>query len=139
MKTSSFFQRNKVFIIGLLVAALSSAYELISTNGHPSVWIIGWSVAISVLTYVAKNLRGQSASILSTIGMGAASFFQLHGQPDGLTMQQIMTALVLPMTIQILGLFNTSPPKPLEYEKSPTIVAAKEEAKVLVDKEKTPE
>lgn len=136
MKPLSFFQRNKVFIIGLLVATLSSVYELVSTDGHPSVWIIGWSMAIAALTYAAKNLRGQSASILSTIGMGAASFFQLHGQPDGLTMQQIMTALVLPMTIQILGLFNSSPPKPLEYEKSPTIVAAKQEAKELTDKEK---
>lgn len=136
MKTPSFFQQNKVFIIGLLVAVLTTVSELVSTGGHPSVWILAWSVSITGLTYAARNIRGQAASILGTISMGITSFFQLHGQPDGLNMQQVVTALVLPMTIQVLALFNTTPAKTTEYEKSPTIEAAKVEAKIIESEKK---
>lgn len=132
---NNFFQKNKVFIIGLFIALLSSIYELSSTS-NPSPWILGWSAVIAVLTYFANNVRGQAASIFSTILSSSILFFQAHGQPDGLSMKEVMTTAVLPLSIQILGLFYTSPTKPREYEQSPTVVQAKQEASDIVQEKK---
>jgi hypothetical protein len=130
----SFLDKYKVFLTGLLMAVLTSAYELFSTSGNPSLWVLGWSVGIAVLSYLANNLRGQVASILSIVLATSVAFFQNHGTGEDLNLREVATKEILPMLIAILGLFYTSPPKSRGYEHSAPIREAKREAKHLEPK-----
>lgn len=123
-----FILDNKVFITGIIVALLTSIYELFSTNGEPSGWVLAWSASIAILSYLANNVRGQWASIISVVLSTAIMFFQAHENPDGLTMKEIATTVLLPLVIKILGLFYTAPPKDRAYEHAQPIQQAKAEA-----------
>ena len=129
-----FLMKNKVFIIGLFIALLTSIYE-ISSQSDPSPWILGWSVVIALLSFLAKNLRGQTASIISLVLASAMSFFESHGTPDNLSFKEIVIRYAIPLLILILGLFNSSPPKTTGYEKTPTIEKAKEQGDLITKNE----
>lgn len=123
----AFLKQYKVFLSGLFIAVLTGLSEVLSTHGDPSLWIIGWSVSLIVLTYLANNIRGQWASIISVVLSSAILFFQAHGDPDGLTLKEVATTVILPLAIKILGLFYTTPTKSRGYEHTLAIVQAKEQ------------
>lgn len=120
-----FIIKNKVFILGLVLAVLQIVHELFLKETPPSAWVLVWSVLIGMLSYLANNLRAQAASILSILASSAASFFQANQQPTHLTATQVVTTYVIPAIILIIGLFYTSPVKTLGYEKTGVIEAAK--------------
>lgn len=131
-----FWNTNKVFIIGLLMAVSTSVYEIVSKGSDFNWWVIGWSTFVAALTYAGKNLRGQWASIATTVATTVAAFYTLHNTAEGVDIKTIITNLLLPFLIQVLGVLYTTPPKLREYEHTAPIVSAKEEAKVIKD-EKT--
>lgn len=128
-----FINKYKVFLTGLLMAVLSSVYELISTNLHPSYWILGWSVSLAALTYFANNLRGQAASIFTIVLSTAIMFFQAHTEGNDLSFKEIALTVLLPLGIKVLGLFYTTPPKLRGYEHSEIIETAKQEGKEITN------
>lgn len=106
-KVLQYIKTNSVFVVGALLALLTSIYEVSSTGGNPSWWIMGWSGSIAVLTYLGKNLTGQAASIIAVIVSTAVVFFEAHGNPAGLSIKEIGYGVLLPLAIKILGIFYT--------------------------------
>lgn len=123
----SFFAKYKVLIVGLLIAVLTAALELLTAAVEPSPWILGWSLAIAIASYLARNLRGQWASIAGIFLSTMLVFFEAHNDPGGLTLKEVGTTLVIPLAIKLLG-FAAPPPKDRAYEHSAPITKAKMEA-----------
>jgi hypothetical protein len=116
--------KNKVFLAGLIQLVLTTVAEAL-LDGPINWYVIGFSLAVAVFSFLGRNLRGQVASIFTIIGSSAATFFNLHGSVEGLTRQEIVTQLLV-LGSQIIGIFFTSPAKSIGYEHAPAIVKAKE-------------
>lgn len=124
-----FLNKNKVFIFGLIQFVLTTIVELTSDEkGIYSTYIIAYSAVVAALTYLGRNLRGQWASISGAVLSSVMVFGGLHDSQIPITFQIIATRVIMPLTIAILGIFFTSPPKSREYEHTEPIVAAKAEA-----------
>lgn len=72
MSLASFWQKNKVFILGLLTFVAVSVQQLIFASS-PDYKAIGYSAAIAVFTYFARHLTGKIASIIGAVGTSFAS------------------------------------------------------------------
>lgn len=133
-----FLNKNKVFLAGLLQFVLTSLMELFDAGGTESYspWIVGYSAGIAILTYLGRNLRGQWASISMSLLSSLMVYGGLNDTNVPITTQIIVTRIVLPLGLAILGIFFTSPAKNREYEHSEPIVQAKAEAKVVADAKK---
>lgn len=131
----AFWDKNKVFIIGAVSALLMAIYEITSKGDEASPWVLGWSGAIAVLTFFQRNLRGQWASICLTLASCSIAFFNLHNSPADLTFRQIANELILPVAIQLAGVWS-GPAKPREYEHATPIVEAKIEAQQIIEAKK---
>lgn len=136
MDIKNFWKEHKVFIVGLIAAVGTAAYEIITKGSDFSWWAIAWSAFIGGISFAGKNLRGQWASIFTTLGTTTYAFYMLHNSPEGLTSEQVIKDLIFPAFLAIIGVFNTSPPKMREYEHTPTIVEAKNEAAVIKEEKK---
>lgn len=131
----AFWEKNKVFIVGIVSAILMSIYEITSKGDKSSTWVFAWSGAIAVLTFLSRNSRGQYVTIFSTVLASTVAFFNLHNSPEALTFKQIANEMILPLGIQLLGMV-APPPKSREYEHSTPIVEAKVEAKAMQEAKK---
>lgn len=122
----NFWQTHKVFIVGLIQFILTSLTELfMNDTGGYSTYIIIYSAVIAALTYLGKNLRGQWASIISAVTSSVMVFGGLHDSNLPITFQIIATRMLLPLSLAILGIFYTSPPKSTAYEQQQSIMDAK--------------
>ena len=116
-----FWDKHKVFIVGLLSAVALALNELM-TSGEVSAKILAYAGFIAALSYLSKNLRGQWATITGIVLTALATYIEQE-RMGTVTWRQI----ILQATIALLAAI-APPPKSIEYEKSPTIVQAKEEA-----------
>lgn len=130
----NWLNKHKVWIAGMIQFILTSLVELTShETGDYSTYIIAYSAAVAALTYAGRNLRGQWASISGALLSSVMVFGGLHDSNIPLTFQVIAVRIVMPLSIAVMGIFFTSPPKSREYEHSQPIVEAKAEAKQIMD------
>jgi hypothetical protein len=133
----NWLNQNKVFLIGLLQLLITTGIEVFDGTGTHSTFLIAYSFSVAVLTYFANNLRGQWASIITTVLNSVVVVGSLHDSQTPLTREVILLQVVLPFTFNLVGLFNTSPAKSRNYEHSQPIVDAKLQAKEITEAKKT--
>lgn len=124
---NNFFQKNKVFLLGMLGSVAVVLQQFIQ---QPIIdWkVVGFACFMTILSYVANAWRGQGTSILGILGTLAGTVVSVN-QTGHFTWNQFL----LSVSIAILAAV-APPPKSKEYENSTTIVAAKQEAAVIEDK-----
>lgn len=121
-----FFDKNKVLIIGLLSAIALPVYELLK-NGETSTKVLVMSGAVALTSYLARNLRGQWATIAGAVGTMLATYIiqDQTGLPISWA-QIIMQGLVLLLAA------SAPPPKSRGYESTAIIMEAKKEGEIAV-------
>lgn len=119
-----FLNANKVLIFGLLSAMVMTAQTLLS-SGPTDYKVLALSVVIAGIGFLAKNLRGQWATILGSILPTFGVVLTKTQSNDPISWGLVSVAAVA----AVLGAV-APPPKSLSYESSPEIANAKQEAKV---------
>lgn len=120
----NFLLKNKVVIIGVLTAIALAVSELVK-GGDASIKVIVFSGIIAGASWIARNLRGQAATIIGLVGNAVAAY---------LTMMENGTVSYAQLIIQFLVSFLAvlaAPPKSAGYEKAEPIVAAKKEGEAI--------
>lgn len=67
----TFFQKNRVFIIGLISAILVAVEQY--ATGPIDYKVIGYAALMAVISYFANNLKGDIATIIGIIGTDLTS------------------------------------------------------------------
>jgi len=121
----NWFNQNKVFLMGLLSAiAIILQPFLMETEIN---WAsVGLAAGLTVLSYLAKEWRGQGLSITGIIGIAADTVYQL--QTTGtFTWERAILGII----VAILAAAAPDP-KSRGYEHTPTIVQAKKQGEAIV-------
>lgn len=118
------FQQNKVLIVGLLSSVLLAVSELVK-GGNASIKLLVFSGFIAGATFLARNLRGQWATI-SGILASALTAYLTQSESGHVSWAQIVTQ----MAIALLGIL-AAPAKSVGYERSAPIVEAKTEGEII--------
>lgn len=126
MKTliTEFWNKNKVFILGLIGSIGISLQDYIS---KPAVdyKIIAFAAFLAIISYFAKEWRGQGLSITGVIGSAAGVFITMQ-QSNTFTWQQfILQTIVLIITTAVPD------PKSRGYENTPAILEAKKQGEEI--------
>ena len=119
-----FFQANKVLIFGLL-SAIAMTVQQYTGSAKVDYKVLGLAALVAAIGFLAKNLRGQSATILASLVPSLGIILTQAQSNVPISWMQIMTSAA----IAIAGVF-APPTKSLAYEQAPAIVAAKQEAAV---------
>lgn len=120
-----FLNKYKVLIIGLLMAIALPIQELIVTH-TTSVQVLVFAAFTAALSYVARNFRGQWATISGLLGTTLATYITM--QTDGTVS---WAQLVLQFVIALLAALSP-PAKSRAYENTPEIKLAKKEGELAV-------
>lgn len=119
-----FLIKNKVVIIGVATAIALAISELVK-GGEASTKVLIFSAMIAGASWVARNLRGQWATISGLVGNSLAAY---------LTMQETgnvsYAQLLLQFIISLLAVI-AAPAKSIGYEKSEVIKEAKKEGEAI--------
>ena len=114
-----FFNKNKVLIIGLLSAIALPIYDLVS-SGETSLKVCVMAGLVALTSYLARNLRGQWATIAGAVGTMLATYITQDQSGQPISWAQIILQGV------VLLLAATAPPaKSRGYEHTEVIVEAK--------------
>jgi len=128
----SFWNKNKVFILGLM-SALAMAVTPFIQEGHQSEAVkwttVGYAALIATLSYFAKNWRGQGLSIFGVIGSAAGVIGNLLASGSSLNDQTFYVQLVLQTFVGVIAAAG-SDPKGRMYEQQPAIRDAKIQAEI---------
>lgn len=114
----NFWNKNKVFILGL-VGAVVVAIQEFTTQPEVDWKVLGFAALMAVLSYFAKEWRGQGVSITGIVGTLAATFLTVH-QTGSFTWLQFATQAILAILAA-----SGADPKSRGYEATPTIQNAK--------------
>jgi membrane protein implicated in regulation of membrane protease activity len=122
----TFWDKNKVFILGLL-GAIALAIEPFAANTSDDVkWkVVGFAVLVAVLSYFAKEWRGQGLSIIGILGNTSAVFVTVWNTGH-FTWNQFILQLILAI-LTAAG----ADPKSRGYEKAEVIKEAKKEGEQI--------
>ncbi len=122
----AFWNKNKIFILGLL-GSLALAIEPFATTTTDDVkWrVIGFAVLMAVLSYFAKEWRGQGLSIVGIIGNSAGVFVTLQSTGH-FTWNQFILQLILAIITAAMP-----DPKSRGYENTQVIKEAKQEGEAI--------
>ena len=119
-----FWNKNKVFLLGLL-SAVAIALEPIISGKEISWPAIGTAVALGVLSYIAKEWRGQGMSILGIMSTAATALYTLINEGN-FSWERALLSVVVAIS------FAAAPdPKSRGYEQSSTIKDAKKEGEAI--------
>lgn len=121
---TNWFQTNKVLIFGL-VAAVAMAVQQFATPPVDKL-VLALAVVIAAIGFLAKSLRGQWATILTSLIPSLGVVFTEAQSHVHISLQMFFTSVV----IAVSGVF-LPPAKSEAYEQSPTITAAKQQAKQI--------
>lgn len=120
----SLLMKNKVLIAGLLSAVLLAISEVVKGN-DASIKMLVFSGFIAAASFLARNLRGQAASIAGLVGNAVAAY--VAQQANG----HVEWSQIISQTLLTLIAIWVGPAKSLGYEKSDTIMEAKKEGEVI--------
>ena len=124
MKKLSWFHENKVLLIGLLTSVALPLYDLVK-NGETSMKVLIVAFLGAATSYLARNLRGQVATLMGIAGTMLATYVT-NSPEHPVSWAQIVLQAV------ILYLASVAPPaKSVGYERAPEIVEAKREGEVI--------
>lgn len=121
-----FFDKYKVLIIGLLSAIALPIYDLIQ-KGETSTKVIVMAAAVALTSYLARNLRGQWASIAGIVGTVLATYITQESTGNPISWAQ----LIMQFVVLFLAALS-APAKSIGYEKAPAIIQAKQEGEQAV-------
>ena len=120
----SFWDKNKVLILTLLGAIAVTVQEF-TTQPVVDYKVVGFAVLMTVLSYFAKEWRGQGVSITGIIGVLAGTFITIQ-QTGTFSWLQFITQAA----IAVLAAAGADP-KSRGYEASSPIVKAKIEGEAI--------
>ena len=120
----NFLMKNKVLIVGLLSAVLLAISEIVKGN-DASIKMLVFSGVVAALSFLARNLRGQAASIAGLLGNAVAAYLT-QSETGHVAWSQI----VIQTLLTLVGIW-ASPAKSLGYEKSEAITEAKKEGEII--------
>lgn len=130
----NFWNKNKVFILGLL-SALAVAITPFVQDANQSEEVkwstVGFAALMAILAYLAKSWRGQGLSILGIVGNIAAVATTLLTQGTQVNSKNFYLQLILQTFLAILAAAAPDP-KNRGYEQQPAI----KDAKLQADAEK---
>jgi hypothetical protein len=115
---STFWNDNKVLIIGLLSAVALALNEIFKTGGASTKALV-FAAFVAALSFLANNLRGQWASIAGILGTTLATYITMD-QTGSVSWQQ----LILQAVVALLAVVSP-PAKSRGYEHTQTIENAK--------------
>lgn len=124
-KVKVFLSDNKVIIFGLLSAAAMTVQQLTSQFAT-DYKVLAFAAFVASISFLAKNLRGQWASILGSLLPTLAVMLDNIETHTPLSWPGLIGGVGLALS----GLF-APPAKSLSYEKTPEIVAAKKDAATI--------
>lgn len=108
----TFWQKNKVFIIGLM-SAIALAITPFAQEGNPGDTVkwttVGFAAAIAVLSYFGKNWKGQGLTIFGIIGNAAAVAGNLLTQGSHVNVNTFIMQLVIQTFIAIALAASSNP------------------------------
>ncbi len=123
----SFWNKNKVFILGL-IGAVTLAIQPFATNTSEEVkWkLIGFAALVATTSYFARNWRGQGVSVLNVLGQVAGAMTVVLQSGNWRWDQMILQIMIG------IGLFAMPDPKSRGYEHSELIKEAKKEGEQIL-------
>lgn len=122
----NFLKANKVLIFGLLLSIILPIYELIS-KGETSLKVLVVAAGGALTAFLARNLRGQWATIAGIFGTMLATYVTQDQLGHTISWTQIiLQGIVLFLTSQMPAA------KSIAYEQTPTIMKAKQQAENAV-------
>lgn len=121
-----FFSKHKVMILGFLSAVALPLHELITKGAVTDNKVLVFAGATAALTWFARNLRGQWATISGVVLTTFAVYVAMHEAGGEIQWRTI----IMTFAVQLLAALS-SPPKDRGYEKTSTIVDAKAEGKEI--------
>lgn len=126
MTFAEWFTKNKVLIIGLASAVVLPIYDLVS-KGETSAKIIIVAASVALTAYLARNLRGQWATIAGILGTVLATYIvqDQSGQP-------ISWAQLILQGVMLFLSASSSPAKSIAYEQTPAIKQAEVQAEAAI-------
>ena len=121
---NTFFEKNKVFLLGLLA---SIGVALNSFIGKPEIeWKpLAFAIFTAILSYMANNLRGQWVTIAGVVATLFSTYMTME-QTGTVSWQQLAMQAVVALIAVV-----APPPKVSGYEKSSTIQEAKVEGEQI--------
>lgn len=123
----TFWDKNKVFILGLLGAVLITAQPFFSEGQQHHDWkTIGAAILLAASSFVAREWRGQGLSITGIIGTTAFVYTEM-ANTGTITLPNFLIAVGL----QVVTLAMPDP-KSRGYENSEVIKKAKIEGDAIV-------
>lgn len=122
----TFWDKNKVFILGLLASIAVVLQQFVGQPDSDVKWkAVGFAVMMAILSYLARNWRGQGISIIGIIGNLAGVFVTIHE-----TGQFSWIQFILQGSIAIIAAAGADP-KSRGYENTPVIKDAKKEGETI--------
>lgn len=123
---TTFWNKNKVFILGLL-SSIALAIEPFAANVEDEVkWrVVGFAALVAVLSYFAKEWRGQGISIVGIIGNISGVFVTVMNTGHFTWNQFILQAILAILTAA------AADPKSRGYENTQVIKEAKKEGEQI--------
>jgi hypothetical protein len=117
---TTFWNRWKVFIIGLASSIVFALQELLSkTQAEQDTKVYLYAVLMAALSFVATQWRGQGMTLIGIVGTLAATFVSLNQTGNFSWTQFIIYGLAAVLSAV------APPPKPQTYETDKDIVQAK--------------
>lgn len=118
---STFWERNKVFITGLITAVILAVQQIFYTSPEGINYrALGLAALVAIGGYIGNTWRGKGVSIAGFIGIVGYSFYQV-ASTGHFTWGQFIPAVLM----GILALV-APPPKPATYEHNAMIIEAKQ-------------
>jgi hypothetical protein len=124
-KFKSYFNKNKVFILGLLSAIAVSLQQFVGTELSVDYKVVGFASLIAVVSYIANQWRGQGLSITGIIGNAATVFITQHSTGQFSWEQFILQTIILIISL------SSPDPKSRGYENTRAIVDAKKKGEEI--------
>lgn len=128
-----FWNKNKVFILGLLsaIAVAITPFVQDADQSDAVKWsTVGFAVLMAILAYLAKSWRGQGLSILGIVGNIAGVATTLLTQGTQVNSKTFYLQLILQTFLAILAAAAPDP-KSRGYEQTDTIKDAKREGEAI--------
>lgn len=125
MKKLSWFHKNKVLLIGLVMSVALPLSDLLN-KGVTSTKVLVVAGLAAITSVLARNLRGQIGTLAGVIGTLLATYFT-DSNNHPISWAQI--------TLQAIILYfgaSSAPPKSIGYERTAEIVEAKKQGELLV-------
>lgn len=130
---NTFWDKNKVFILGLL-SAIAVALTPFTQNAEQSDVIkwgaVGYALITTILSYVARNLRGQAMSITGLIAMSAGVVSNLLSNGSSIKDGNFIPTLIIQLAVALIGV-AVSDFKSRGYENTEVIKEAKREGEII--------